>query len=341
MVTSLALEDFLDAPGHIFDVRSPSEFAHARIENARSLPLFSDAERAEVGTAYKQQGRDPAVELGLRLAGPRFGDLVANARHTLGTETAKVYCWRGGMRSGSVAWLLETAGIRTLLLEGGYKTYRGHALKTLDNISSAPGPQIIVLGGMTGSAKTEILHALRELGEQVLDLEGLAQHRGSSYGGLQMPPQPSNEQFENQLAQQWARFNPSKRVWIEDESRSVGRCSIPLTLYSAMEQAKVVAIGKPLEERLDHLMEIYGSSDAEELINATRRIEKRLGSERTRHSIEALESGHYREAFTDILYYYDKSYQHALSRRTKTPHFIEEVGRSPCEWAELLLNYVR
>ena len=189
MAPCLHIDAFLAAGGALLDVRTPAEFRQGHIPGAANLPLFSDAERAEVGTLYKQQGRQAAVLRGLALVGPRMealaAELVTWSERSAGAPL-RLHCWRGGMRSGSVAWLAQQLELPVLLLEGGYKSYRRWVLELFER----PWP-LRLLGGRTGCGKTELLLALRERGAAVVDLEGLAHHRGSSFGGLGLPEQPS------------------------------------------------------------------------------------------------------------------------------------------------------
>ncbi|RYY95648.1 MAG: tRNA 2-selenouridine(34) synthase MnmH, partial [Chitinophagaceae bacterium] len=185
----------------LLDVRSPSEYAHAHLPGAMSLPLFSDAERAQVGTAYKQQSREAAIKIGLDHFGPRMRATIetverAARERDLGPKPVLcIYCWRGGMRSGAVAWLLDLYGFTVHVLDGGYKSFRNYVLETF----TLPF-RLRILGGYTGSGKTELLPQLKALGETVVDLEGLACHKGSAFGSIDMPPQPTQELFENLLA---------------------------------------------------------------------------------------------------------------------------------------------
>jgi len=202
----LSVDDFLKEAAHlpVIDVRSPGEYDHAHIPHAINIPLFDNEERAKVGTRYKQVGKDSAVLLGLELVGPKLADFVKKARRlNLTGQEVLVHCWRGGMRSGSFAWLLNTAGIKARTLEGGYKAYRSQVLAAFAE------PARMIYGGKTGSGKTEILHELAKQGEQVIDLEALANHKGSSYGAIGQEPQPSSEQFENKLFAVWRKTRSS------------------------------------------------------------------------------------------------------------------------------------
>ncbi|MEM7793124.1 MAG: tRNA 2-selenouridine(34) synthase MnmH [Cyanobacteria bacterium P01_C01_bin.118] len=331
MTQLLPINEFWQAPGPILDVRSPGEYAQGHLPDAVSFPLFSDEERAQVGTCYKRQGKETAIELGLEFVGPKMAGLVKQAKVLALERQVRVHCWRGGMRSGSVGWLLETSGLDVNLLAGGYKAFRHWVRETL----AWPLP-IIVVGGMTGTGKTDILHALRDLGEQVLDLEGLANHRGSSYGALMLPPQPSTEQYENLIAAQWVRFDPQRPVWIEAESKRVGICCVPAEIMDQMEAANTLEVRRSETERLDILVGVYGQANANELIAATERLQKRLGGLRTQAAVNHIKSGELTAAASIILTYYDRAYRHDLVRRGKQIPTVDVSGMSVPQAAQHL-----
>jgi tRNA 2-selenouridine synthase len=314
---SLAVEAFLAEGGPILDVRSPAEYSQAHIPGALSLPLFDDSERAEIGTLYKQKGRNPAVRRGLALVGPRLEALAAELeRHAgaAGEQPLRLHCWRGGMRSGSVAWLAETLDLRVRLLDGGYKCFRRWALELFEQ----PWP-IRLLGGRTGTGKTELLLALRRRGVAVVDLEGLAHHRGSSFGALGLPPQPSTEHYENRLAMALHALRGAREIWLEAESSQVGRCRIPAGLWRQMQQAPVLEVRRPLQQRLDHLVAIYGVQDPADLAEATRRISRRLGPQRTAAALAAIAGRDWETACRQMLDYYDRCYDHELQSHPVDP----------------------
>ncbi|MGF1536034.1 MAG: tRNA 2-selenouridine(34) synthase MnmH [Elainellaceae cyanobacterium] len=335
----LSVDEFLQRPGPILDVRSPAEFDQGHLPQARSLPLFSDDERGQVGTCYKHQGRDAAVELGLELVGPKLVTLARQAKtwaRESGAEgQVRVHCWRGGMRSGSVAWLLETSGLSPTVLKGGYKAFRRWVRRTL-----ATEKSILSLGGMTGTGKTQVLTALAQQGEQVLNLEGLAHHRGSSYGNLCLPPQPTNEQFENRVAEAWSGFDSQRPVWIEAESRRIGACRVPDELFTQMMQAPVVQITRSPAERVALLAEEYGEADPNALVAATERIRKRLGGLRTQQAIDAIHQGNLEAAIALVLSYYDKTYRYDLEQRCAPIHVVDVTGLSADQAATRLRQAV-
>lgn len=335
----LTVDKFIDAPGVLLDVRSPAEFDQGHIPGAISFPLFSNDERSQVGICYKQRGRNEAVELGFAIAGPKFAGFIAKAKQLagdlVGDRSIRLHCWRGGMRSEAVAWVLEMAGMNVSLLQGGYKAFRNWAQSQFLVSKNA-----IILGGMTGTCKTDILTALAQQGAQVLDLEHLANHRGSSYGGIGLPPQPSNEQFENLIAVQWSKFQPEQPVWIEAESKRIGTCRIPEALFQQMEEAKVIEICRPRSERLAALVQLYGVMDRAALIAATERIHKRLGGLRTHQAIELLQQGQITEAFDIVLDYYDKTYTYDLQRRKIMIQPVDVTGLLADTAAKALLEQI-
>ncbi|MCY3654222.1 MAG: tRNA 2-selenouridine(34) synthase MnmH [Cyanobacteria bacterium MAG IRC1_bin_28] len=333
MARSLSCDCFLKAGGPLLDVRSPGEFARGHIPGAHNLPLFSDEERAAVGTLYARRGRRAAVRHGLELVGPRLAALAEQAAALAAAEAnLRLHCWRGGLRSSSTAWLLETYDLPCILLDGGYKAFRRWLRQALDQ----PRP-VVLLGGHTGSGKTDVLHALRSAGAQTLDLEGLARHRGSSFGGLGQPCQPTTEQFENDIAMALQAASPHRVLWIEAESVQVGRCRIPSELFHQMQQAPLVELQRPEQERLDHLLATYGPMPRQELMEATRRIGKRLGPQRTQQAVEAIAAGNLRRACQVILDYYDRTYAHGLARSPHTPVPLVRTGESSTAVAQRLL----
>ena len=298
----------------VLDVRSPSEYAQGHIPEALGFPLFSDEERAAVGTMYKQVGKDEAMELGLRFVGPKMELFVKQAKLLAPHRRLAVHCWRGGQRSGSMAWLFKQAGFDVVTLEGGYKAYRQYVLEGLEKTDL----NLVVLGGRTGSGKTKILHALRNLGEQIIDLEGLAHHKGSAFGFIGEAPQPTVEQFENDLWGSTMTLQSARRVWVENESRSIGRIYIPQGFFSKMKDSLLVNIEIPDEARIKNLLADYVLTDRKELETAFQKIATKLGGQHLKTALEALEQGDFAAAAQIALVYYDKTYQHGLDVRPST-----------------------
>lgn len=317
----------------MLDVRTSAEFTQGHIPKSQSFPLFTIEERAQIGTLYKRQGQQEAIELGLLLINPKIDEMIDNIAATIDSH-ARVLCWRGGMRSGFTARLIELLGKSTVTLQGGYKTYRRWAIRKLECFHF---PYLKVLGGLTGSGKTSILKLLRSQGEQVIDLEEIANHRGSAFGGIGLSDQPSQEQFENELAALLDRLDPMKPVWIEDESRLIGRCNLPTPLYQTLSQTPLLYIERALEERVQTLIDQYGEAPKQQLLSSLKCITKRLGSQLTNEITHAIEEGKIHLAFEKLLLYYDKGYQHSLTKRavsqriTLPPHSSFEEWASTCK----------
>lgn len=335
-MTILKAEEFISRiqGKTVLDIRTPAEFRDGHLPGAISFPLFSDEERVVVGTIYKQTGRDQAVLKGLELVGPKLKYFVEQANNYPGELF--LYCWRGGMRSGSMAWLLETAGREVYVLEGGYKAFRTYGRELISR-----GLKLIMLSGPTGSGKTEILHQLVNLGEQVLDLEGLANHRGSSFGGIGQPPQPGTEQFTNLLIEKITGFDLSRPIWVEGESQTIGRVFILDELFSQMNCCPTIRIDPPKEERMGRLVRDYACFPPEELRLSIEKISKRLGGKDTQETLEALNAGDYKKVVDITLTYYDKSYDFSMARReTKMISFVpdsydpERIGPELIEFAK-------
>lgn len=295
----------------ILDVRSPGEYNHAHIPGALTLPLFDDEERAEVGTLYKRSGRTKAIQKGLDFVGPKLSGFTKYAL-SLKSPEILVHCWRGGMRSSAMAWLLENVGLKCYLLEGGYKQYRNLVLSSFANPLN-----IILLGGYTGSGKTELLQRLKRCGEQVLDLEALANHKGSAFGSLGEDPQPSSELFENMIFSCLSDINPQKRIWVEDESRNIGKALIPEGLWTQMRQSPLIRVEASFDTRVERLMKDYGKFSPELLANSIKKIEKRLGYDKCKLALESCMAGDIRTAAIISLTYYDRAYGNQLEVRFK------------------------
>jgi tRNA 2-selenouridine synthase len=312
MVRPILIQDFLQSNDDIvlIDVRTPAEFEHGHIPGAVNLPLFSNEERVKVGTTYKQAGREEAILLGFDLAGPKWSGFIKDALAAAPGKKIAVHCWRGGMRSGAMAWALDLYGFEVNVIVGGYKKYRAWV-----HGQFAKPYQLRILGGMTGSGKTRILHQLKHMGSQVIDLEDLAQHQGSAYGSMNKMVQPSQEQFENNLADQLKDMDTAREIWLEDESFTIGQRSIPNAFWQQMRDATMININVDLRTRVDFLTAGYGGLDKDFLIASTERIRKRLGPEQTKHAIIAIQEDRMEDFICIALVYYDKTYRTGLALR--------------------------
>lgn len=302
----------------IIDVRSPKEFTDGHIPGANNIPLFSNDERAEIGTLYQKKGHDAAVLRGLEIVGPKmagFARTVAekNRDQNFEEKNVAVHCWRGGMRSQSFAWLLETTGWTVTVLDGGYKAFRRHAHETIEKTH-----RLMVLSGLTGAGKTVHLQRLREAGEQVIDLEGLANHRGSAFGGVGQEDQPRTEQFENELFAKLDQCDPDRIIWVEDEGMRIGSVVVPHLFHQQVRNAPAVFLDIPHDVRVDHLMDEYGDLDPAELIESLHKIRKRFGPQHADAAIKSVQEGNVKHAIEMTLAYYDRTYLHCVEKMPRT-----------------------
>lgn len=362
------IEQFLELAKQypVIDVRSPGEYNHAHIPGAYSLPLFTDEERKVVGTTYKQQSREAAIKIGLDYFGPKMRGIVESSEslvqsqkqqapelRTPDTKLILIYCWRGGMRSGAVSWLLDLYGFKAYTLIGGYKKFRNYVLDTF----KLPF-QINIVGGYTGSGKTELLKELKEKGEPVIDLEDIAKHKGSAFGNIGMPQQPTQEMFENIMVQSLLEVRsrksetgatpsdlipPTSDIWLEDESQRIGQVNIPNDLWANMRKSPVYFLDIPFEERLRHITEEYGCLEKQQVIDAINRIKEKLGGQNAKLAIQLLKEGKTEESFRILLKYYDKFYFKSLHNReglNSLLHTVECKSVTP-ENADQLIRHIQ
>ncbi len=297
--------------GHLLlDVRSEKEYGHAHVPGAINIPLLNNVHRHEVGIVYKEEGREAAVIRGFELAGPLFASMIKKVRSQCESAKVFLYCWRGGMRSSIMAWLLELSGYRPVLLKGGYKAFRSEALRSFSQYH-----KLIVLGGKTGSAKTELLSHLAAAGESCIDLETMANHKGSAFGALGMPPQPSNEHFENLLFMRLSTLSGDSQIWIENESRSIGSNKIPDAFFEQMRKAPVIEVNMSATRRKARILKEYGEFPDDLLAGCTSRLQKRLGGLNLNIALNALAENQ-KDLWLDILLkYYDENYAYGMSQR--------------------------
>jgi tRNA 2-selenouridine synthase len=320
----------------IVDVRSPAEYQKGHIPGAVNIPIFDDLERAKVGTVYKQQSRDEAIALGLEIVGPKMKNFAEEAKNLATQGTLNVYCWRGGMRSEKMAWLFELVGVKTNVLQSGYKAYRKFLHDSFQNLK-----HLIVVQGPTGSGKTKILHALLEAGEQVIDLEGLANHKGSAFGGLGERAQPTTQQFQNDVLAAMLAFDLDKPIWIESESLTIGRVYLPEELWKQMNEATVMALDVPREFRIAHIVEQYGAFNTEELSSKIRQLQQNMGGSDVKITIDLVEQSDLHAAVDILLKYYDQSYAHSASKhKVNKPIVVNLPTQDPKQSAQVLINKV-
>jgi len=342
-IERIDVENFLklSLKNPVLDVRSPSEYIHAHLPAAFSVPVFTDEQRAVIGTAYVQQSRQTAVDFGLNYFSERMKIIPSDVLNILNqlkkdtgfsNNTLLIHCWRGGMRSDAVAWLLNLYGYKIYLLKGGYKAFRRWSLDQFEKRYA-----LKVLGGFTGSGKTEVLKELKRKGKTVINLEGIANHKGSAFGGLGERSQPSHEMFENMLALElWKIKNQmyngdaqtkinDNEIWLEDESVHIGRVGIPKIFWQQMRNSPLYFLDIPFDERVKYIVNNYGSFDKEELINCVLRIQKRLGGLNTQNVIRFFNEEKFTDAFSILLKYYDKMYAESLQNRENKEVLLNKI----------------
>ena len=322
------LEKFRSFKGPLIDVRSPNEYYKGHLPNSINIPLFDNNERSIIGTIYKKEGRKKAVIQGLTFFEKKMESLLDNLfksiefyktiPHKNNEFFIRIYCSRGGMRSKSIAWLIEKYKLNPITLKGGYKKYRRWVL---DSFSKKLN--IIVIGGKTGTGKTRLLSLLEKYKYQTIDLEGFACHRGSTFGGLGMKEQPSNEQFENIIAEKLNSFNSSNNIFVEAESANIGKCKIPHEFFNQMKHSRRIEILRSESNRLDELINTYSVFKKEELQESVLRIKKRLGPQRTKIALESINNEKWDLVCRSVLDYYDKCYE------------FEKVGKTNIQLLDL------
>ncbi len=310
MIQEITVEGLGRLTNPVFvDVRSESEFAEATIPGAVNLPLFSDEERAEVGTAYKQVSPLAAKDLGLSLAAPKLPTMLKQCRELEEKGPLVFFCWRGGMRSRAVAGIMDLMGIKTYRLAGGYKAYRQSIVRFWQQDPLPFG--VVVIRGNTGTGKTQLIQALQLRGRPAVDLEKLANNRGSVFGAVGLGPAPSQKKFEANLAEEIRALQPAKWIVVECESKRIGRVTLPNSLHQDMEQGKQLLVYDSIENRVKRLVEEYTSFSGAgpELETALNRLRQRLGNEKVEQLKSWLEAGAY-APFVRVLLeeYYDPLY---------------------------------
>jgi len=315
------LEKFRSFNGPLIDVRSPGEYYKGHMPNSINIPLFDNDERSIIGTIYKKEGRKKAVIEGLKFFEQKMELLLDNLFMTIESHKTiayknneffiRIYCSRGGMRSQSIAWLLEKYKLNSITLKGGYKIYRRWVLDIFSKKLN-----IVVIGGKTGTGKTRLLSLLDKYKYQTIDLEGFACHRGSTFGGLGMKEQPSNEKFENKIAEKLNSFKNTNNIFVEAESANIGKCKIPHEFFNQMKKSRRIEIIRSESNRLDELIHTYSVFKKEELQESVLRIKKRLGPQRTKIALESINNERWDLVCKSVLEYYDKCYEYEKVGKT-------------------------
>lgn len=301
----------------LVDARSPDEFAEATIPGAINVPILDNAERAEVGTLYKQVGKRQARQRGVEIVAPKIPAMIAQiANQQAGTsQPVVVFCWRGGMRSLALTQFLELAGTPARQLSGGHKGFRRHVLTYFEQGVWA---KFLVFRGLTGVGKTHYLHRLAEKGYPIVDLEGLANHRGSAFGNLGLPPQPNQKMFESLLWDELRKVPHDGYILAEGESRHIGRIALPARVYQTLQVEKSIWLNASLEARVRNILADYPAVDQlkEEFTKPIRALKDKLGNETMNRFLLLLEDGNWSELVSELMVvYYDPLYRHTLPER--------------------------
>lgn len=329
VLQSISIEQFFASGLPLIDVRSPGEFAKGHIPVAVNVPLFSDDERAHIGTEYVQQSQENAMAIGYQYANPKREWYLEQARKLAPDGRIAVHCWRGGMRSRLFAEHLVAHGFNHVaLITGGYKAYRNFVLSELSQTRD-----LRIIGGYTGSGKTKVIYWLQQNGHQAIDLEGLASHKGSAFGALGQAAQPTSEQFENNLCERWLALDATKPIWLEDESINIGSVYLPQLMFANMRRAPVYFLEIAREVRAAYLVTDYANLPVEGLVESFRKITKRLGHENAAKAIECLYQGDLQQAAFIALSYYDKTYKQGLDF-----HHSDNIQIIPCATTDAASN---
>ncbi|MFN7250731.1 MAG: tRNA 2-selenouridine(34) synthase MnmH [Anaerobacillus sp.] len=335
------------------DVRSPLEFNEASLPKAINMPIFDNEERAKVGTVYKQQGKTEAVKLGLKIFSKKVPELfntILMMKEQHPNERIVIFCARGGMRSSSITSTLNMLGIHCYQLSGGFRAYRSLILDKLENFSKM-SKKIYVISGNTGTKKTAVLQCLKVEGYPVIDLEGMAGHRGSAFGGIGLKAS-SQKQFEALLVEELEQYQSSPYLIIESESKRIGNVIVPDFIIEGKKGGIHIELLLPLQDRIQHLIETYQPEKFEkEIIEAFMAIKKRMQRHIGEEIQGLLQHKEYEKAFEMLLTtYYDPQYSYATlqyHQRIKQIHFtkiqeaVEEIKNVINQYESRLIEYQR
>lgn len=340
MIKDIEVTEALNLENAVFiDLRSPVEFNTGHIPGAVNIPLFSDQERSEIGIIYRHQGPEPARNKGLEVVAPRLAEMVAAIRKTAAESNIVVYCWRGGDRSDAVARVLDIMQVDGYRLAGGYKAYRNLIIERLREL---PRSKVVVIHGLTGSGKTSVIKKMAADGWPAVDLEGLANHRGSVFGGLGRGEQPKQKQFDSMLYEKLRQFAGDKFLIVEGESRKIGRLFLPDRLYAMMKKGLHVLIYDNLENRVKRIYDEYvveSGNTTKEYLNCIKGLKGYLGKNKTQEITKMISDGNFWDTIRILLKdYYDPLYGYPYG---PDPHYCLNLdGSDTSQAAKRLAAYL-
>lgn len=319
MVEKIDIGEALKLKDVVFiDVRSPKEYKEDHVLNAINMPILTDEEREETGYIYKQVSHEQAKEMGLSYASYKLVDMYKEIRKIVVEGKKPVfYCFRGGMRSNSVANVMSTMGMKVYLINGGYKSYRKHVINYFEEFSDKH--KFIVVHGHTGVGKTKILKQLEKENQNVIDLEAFAKNMGSAFGGIAYNEEIVNQKrFESLIFEKLMSFD-EREIFVESESKRIGRVLVPENMFDRMENGRHVLVETTMKNRVNNIMEDYIDEEDhqrnEKLCRAVGFIKKKLGNEKYNQIIDYINTKRYEEAVEELMInYYDPLYQYSIDK---------------------------
>ena len=317
------------------DVRCPREYKKGHYTDAINIPIFSDDEYQELGQIYRKEGDTVASQLGYKYALNSKSRILTSMKE-LNENNFIIYCARGGMRSKGFQAIVNQEGYKTSRIKKGYKEIREHVLNSFKQKRV-----VVIIAGSTGTGKTTIINKMKECGHNIIDLEKLANHRGSAFGDLGVAEQASQQQFENDLSYFWTQTDPGRNVFIESESRKIGKVSIPEGIWTQMIKALYLKIDMGIDRRVENLIKDYGEYPRSDLEKRIHQISRKLGGQNVKTAIELLESNSLHDLCKFLLEnYYDKMYRVAYNRRNSKKEEIKVTNETNEQIIESILAKV-